>query len=318
MAVLNPEEKTWRKIRIISDDIPFLLEESDGSTDTDTDSSISTSSNASNQSNQSNQSEDMCLITDRKYRRRQSISTPDFLNENVSYENQISKSWNSTYDTNIPKKKEPKKKLPFYNPILNCKSAGIIPYTIVDDVVYFLLQKADSPYKKKESGWNDFGGKKIYLNETTTQVAAREFSEETSCLFYIKEKAHEMHYEIFRNHGDIYYLDRNPSHIDTLNKNITLATKYYDEKINKYPVPLNVSSKETYISYFLRVPYIPDTDLPGAEDLHINYKIRYTRKCKWFSFDDIILLSETDFHKRLQITKVQNRIKSYHEKHLFS
>ncbi len=74
-----------------------------------------------------------------------------------------------------------------YDAITNCKSAGIIPYAVHNGKIYFLFQRSSNPFKRKDSGWNDFGGKKINPTETTADVAAREFSEETSCLFYIKE-----------------------------------------------------------------------------------------------------------------------------------
>jgi hypothetical protein len=210
-----------------------------------------------------------------------------------------------------------KSKLP-YDPVANCKSAGIIPYTIHNDTLYFLFQKADNPSRKKDAGWNDFGGKQLDPKETTIDVAAREFSEETNCLFYLKENINTNSnklYELLKNNENLFY-DENA--VDQLKKLIPESQKFYVNKISEFVIPLYINSKETYISYFVRVNYIPENDIPNAEDLHIFYEDRYTRECRWFTIDDIMQMSENEFHKRLQITKIQKRINNYHKKDLFT
>ncbi|AGC02099.1 NUDIX hydrolase [Acanthamoeba polyphaga moumouvirus] len=205
-----------------------------------------------------------------------------------------------------------------YDAINNCKSAGIIPYTFHNGQLYFLFQKAKNPPRKKDSGWNDFGGKQINPNETTAQIASREFSEETSCLFYLADKkdlkSKEM-YDLFKDNQKLNY---DMDTIQLLKDIILLSQKYYCDKITEYVFPIYVSSKETYISYFVKVKYIPEQDIPKAEDIHINYEDRYLRDCKWFSLNDIMNLNEKDFHKRLQITRIQQRIMKYYEKGLFT
>ena len=217
------------------------------------------------------------------------------------------------------------KKYAEYNPILNCKSAGVIPYTIIDSDICFLFQTTDFPNKKKESGWNDFGGKRSDLTETTTMVAAREFCEETSCLFYIREKMSENNTE--REYESIYDKFKSNYNIDNeqaedsanlLPENILNGTIYYNNKINLDEKLLYTSSKETYISYFLKVPYIPTEDIPSSEDMHIKYNFRYTRKCKWFRSWEILKMTENDFHKRLRLTKIRDRIETYLNKKLFN
>jgi 8-oxo-dGTP pyrophosphatase MutT (NUDIX family) len=201
-----------------------------------------------------------------------------------------------------------------YDAVSNCKSAGIIPYTIHDGIVYFLLQQAQYPSRKKDSGWNDFGGKRIKSNESTAETAAREFSEETSCLFYLKENnsaEFDSFYTSLKNNIDLYYSNES---VEILKKLIPLSQKYYTDKITAFLHPIYISSKETYISYFVKVDYIPDSDLPKAEDIHIPYETRYIRTCKWFTFEELMLLNEKDFHKRLQITKIQQRISDYFDK----
>ncbi len=99
------------------------------------------------------------------------------------------------------------------------------------------------------------------------------------------------------------------STISILKELIPDSQKYYSDKITQYVLPIYASSKEIYISYFVKVPYIDHIDIPIAEDIHINYEIRYIRECKWFTIDDIINLEETDFHKRLQITRISQVLK---------
>ena len=113
-------------------------------------------------------------------------------------EPRISRSWNEGVASNAILKKTKFSSSPDYtayhsnfkkfDPIEKCKSAGIIPYAIHNNQVYFLFQKSDNPLRKKDDGWNDYGGKQGDPSETTAMTAAREFSEETSCLFYLVEK----------------------------------------------------------------------------------------------------------------------------------
>lgn len=205
-----------------------------------------------------------------------------------------------------------------YDAISNCKSAGVIPYTIYNDTVYFLFQQLVNPPRKKDFGWNDFGGKKIPADETTIETASREFSEETSCLFYLKENDSDENsklYNILKDNSYLYYDKRT---VQILKNLITESQKFYKEKITEFVLPIYISSKETYISYFVRVPYIPQEDFPRAEDIHIPYENRYLRNCQWFSFDELMELNEKDFHKRLQITRIQQRVSNYYDKGLFS
>ena len=207
-----------------------------------------------------------------------------------------------------------------YDAITNCKSAGIIPYTIHNGKLYFLLQNFLHPIRKKDNGWNDFGGKRTDSNEPTAETAAREFSEETSCLFYLNEckdtdpAASQEQYNLFKDNPELTY---SPETIELLKQTIIKSQQYYMDKITEFVSPIHISSKETYISYFVNVAYIPASDLPRAEDIHIAYELRYIRECKWFSYTELMMLNEKDFHKRLQITRIQQRIASYCEKGLF-
>lgn len=207
-----------------------------------------------------------------------------------------------------------------YDAINNCKSAGIIPFSIVKGEPIFLLQKLINPLRKKDGGWNDFGGKRIDNSESTAETAGREFSEETSCLFYLKQKSindgNELNgiYGLLKNNIDLYY---NEKTITTLKKLIIEAQQYYFDCINQYASPLYISSKETYISYLIKVDYIPENDLPAAEDIHVNYEEKYLRVCKWFTIKELTEMNVKDFHKRLQITRIQQRLQNYNSKGLF-
>lgn len=199
-----------------------------------------------------------------------------------------------------------------FDAVINCKSAGIIPYSIRNNKIYFLFQRIDSPIKKKDCGWNDFGGKRANDLETTILTASREFNEETSCLFYLNENrspSNDIIYELLKDNPELNY---EKYAVETLKSTILIAQKYFADKISGNTLRY-VSSKETYISYLLKVNYIPEEDIPKAEDIHIPYENRYIRTCKWFSMDEIIKMNENEFHKRLQITKVQNRLRIFHK-----
>ena len=206
-----------------------------------------------------------------------------------------------------------------YDPILHSKGAGIIPYTKKDGQILFLLQQYDNPLKKKDAGWNDFGGKiNSFNNEDAIDAACREFSEETSCLFYLKElgvdiMAEDSEYQMLKNSGTTEYDNKT---IEILKSIIPRSQIFFSNKLKNQSKKIYISSKETYISFLLYVDHIPVIDLPLAEDLHIYYKDRYTRHCKWFTYDELIDIDEKAFHKRLQITKIKQRISNYYENRL--
>jgi len=210
----------------------------------------------------------------------------------------------------------PKPQFQRFNPIDNCRSAGIIPYCLKDGDIFFLFQKSDNPLRRKDDGWNDFGGK-MSNSETTFETAAREFSEETSCLFYLKEQKvfDKELYDALKNNPNLEYpLDV----IEKLRKLIPISQIYFANKISQYASPLFTNSKEIYISYFVKVEYVPIEDIPSAEDIHIVYEDRYRRTCQWLSLGQILSMNEQLFHKRLQITKVQRRIDNFNAKGLFT
>lgn len=202
-----------------------------------------------------------------------------------------------------------------YESSMKAKGAGIIPYTVINSDVYILLQRAIHPHKKKNSGWNDFGGKKN-KSECTITTAAREFSEETSCLFYLNEQPDYQSTYLYTKLLDNKNLYYDAYTITELKRQIPISTKYFFNRINKYVNPINLSSKETYVSYIVKVEYVPAEHIPRAEDIHIPYETRYIRECRWFTMNDLAYLSENDFHKRLQITKIKNQLQLYYNRGL--
>lgn len=208
-----------------------------------------------------------------------------------------------------------------YDAINKCKSAGVIPYTIHDGKILFLLQRiilpSNSSIYKKDKGWNDFGGKKNDIFETTYETAAREFSEETSCIFYLIERSDEESKQLLKSITDKSYL-YDDSVLLKLQHTLNFSKDYFKDKINEFVIPMYISSKEIYISYFIKVTYVPEEYFPDYEDIHVYYDNRYTRECKWFTLEELLDMKEEFFHKRLQITKLQKKIKKYYINDLFS
>ena len=128
----------------------------------------------------------------------------------------------------------------YFDAISKCPSAGIIPYTFYNGLLYFLFQRILNPTRKKDYGWNDFGGKKIDNNETTAETAAREFSEETSCLFYFKsmdDYASEQSYNLLKDNESLYYDEET---IQLLKDTLPLAQKYFSDKITEFASPIYI------------------------------------------------------------------------------
>lgn len=206
-----------------------------------------------------------------------------------------------------------------FDPVNNAMGAGIIPWTYHEGKLLFLLQIRDDQ-TIKDKGFNDFGGKKDSKNEKPFEIAAREFVEETECLFYLQEKIKDepsnyfwrIIYTNLKNNNKTNY---SPEELGLLRQIMTEATAYFKKKLSdNLNDCLYVSCQETYISFLLRTDYVPIVDIPRAEDMHVDYEVRYMRTCKWFTYDELINLDEQLFHKRLQITKIRERIKKmYHD-----
>lgn len=194
------------------------------------------------------------------------------------------------------------------------KGSGIIPYCLKDSELLFLLQKEErgAGGGKKNAGWNDFGGKRIMDKELPHNTAAREFAEETSCLFYLRNKLDTDATTEDRSDTELLFsqLKDNPSLIydkkalKSLVDLIPVASKMYEEKIASDPTYICVNSNHAYSTYFIEVPYVPAEELPRAEDIHIPYKNRYIRSCKWFTMAELNGLARNHLHKRLHLARI--------------
>jgi len=206
-----------------------------------------------------------------------------------------------------------------YDVLNNAQGAGIIPYTCLNGELLFLFQKTVFPDTAKNRGWNDFGGKRDdAIDRNAKEIACREFSEETSCLFYLKEHPNETNNKLYTellHNKDMYY---SPETLDKLKDTFVMSRDYYIDKLNCYELNFNLHIKEIYVSYFLYVPFISDDSFPRSEDIHLDYEYRYIRQCKWISLNDILTLDETEFHKRLQIMKIKNKIQDLWDQNFFN
>lgn len=185
------------------------------------------------------------------------------------------------------------------------KSSGIIPWCIHNGEKKFLFQRISNNENIK--GWLDFGGK-CDKNEDILKTAAREFSEETSGMFYL-----------FSKDFQIMYPDANPKYIyhkylanhKSLNKKrqlkllklINESTEYFYDKLLLNKLVYSYSSVR-YICYYVQVEYIQPSKLLESEDIHVYYKHRYIRQSKWFTIKEIKDSHKHDFHKRLQFTNM--------------
>jgi 8-oxo-dGTP pyrophosphatase MutT (NUDIX family) len=196
----------------------------------------------------------------------------------------------------------------FKKPI--ARSAGVIPYTYIDGVLHFLLQKEDVPHMKKAKGWNDFGGKPEKTDKNSMETAVREFNEETGCLFYLKETDNILYNQLKQDNYDAKNKDHNKMVADTIVSIMKDAKTYYYNKLSATQ-PLFINNKTTYVSYFLPVEYIPTDELPKAEDMHVDYETRYWRTCRWFNYQEIINMDDRIMHSRIRVSPIKNKLMYY-------
>lgn len=205
-----------------------------------------------------------------------------------------------------------------YDILKHAKGAGVIPYTFIDGILHFLFQRSTFPLNPKNQGWNDFGGKKDGDDGDAIDIAAREFTEETNCLFYLREnlsiEGNAKLFELLQHRDDMTYSD---NAVVSLKKLLPIAKTYYNIKLRNQNQELKLKIKETYASYFIYVPYIEANIIPKAEDLHVDYDVRYMRECKWISFTELLEINDDEFHKRLQIVKIKARIQDLFNRNLF-
>lgn len=147
------------------------------------------------------------------------------------------------------------------NKICPCKAAGIMPYTIINNNIYFLFQKPNN----KKSFYTDFGGKREEYDHSIIRTAAREFSEETNGCFFLFNYINEINNCTSNN--------INKSTIITesilLNENLIFLYNYTGK----------------YILYFLYI-YPININLLGNYELSSKHQIK--RNCEWIHGSKLI------------------------------
>ena len=155
-----------------------------------------------------------------------------------------------------------------------CKAGGILPYTIINNNVYFLLQKQfNKKTTNKQSLYSDFGGKREKTDPNIRYTAAREFSEETNGIFFNKQQ------------------NKN------LNQNIKTST-IITESLLKHQLPLYIYNYNgKYLIYLL---YVYPININKFDNIEFFTKLK--RTCEWINGK---LLINDDFIN----TKLQYRLR---------
>lgn len=186
------------------------------------------------------------------------------------------------------------------------KSAGVVPYSYVEGKLYFLFQITHPPIsdiksRNKIGVLCDFGGKRdALLDKDIIMTASREFSEETSCLFFEK--------------------DSEKNNLKNLKNLITKSTEHYSNQIknmcekHKY---FELYHDFSYVVYLLKTDYIPAETFPDKEDQYINYDVHYKRECLWISYDDLMRMPYYKIHRRLNAVKLLPKIRCLYDNDLF-
>ena len=178
------------------------------------------------------------------------------------------------------------------------RAAGIIPYALVDGEMKFLFQRYVNPRKKNDIGWTDFGGKINNVDRSAHETASREFSEETCCVFYLNELDDiDTKDNIIKKIEDVPFENRE-SYQKIMKEIIPESISHFSLKLKNANAPYIYNGKK-YVCYLMKVNYIPETDIPQFEDMHIDYDDRYYRECKWFSLAELKKLDKWSFHRRL-------------------
>ena len=163
-----------------------------------------------------------------------------------------------------------------------CKACGILPFTIIENKLYFLLQK------DKKNIYSDFGGKREIYDTDYIKTASREFAEETNGFFFTNKLIN----------NDI-----------TIANNIKKSTIIIDSII-RYNKPLylyNYIGK--YLIYLLEIPSINTKFLGTCE--HNNVK-NVNRLCNWTEYNKLLnnefIKNNVTFRLKKGITHIINKL----------
>jgi len=160
-----------------------------------------------------------------------------------------------------------------HNKPYTCKASGILPYTIINNEIYFLLQQID-----KTNLYSDFGGKREKTDNSIKYTAAREFSEETNGYFFSN-------------------ISNTLSDTDLIKKSRIII-----ESLLIYNNPLYIYNfNGKYLIYLLYIKSIDPNKLDNVEK-YSNIK----RKCKWIKRSSLI---NDDFIKKKIDYRLRNKLK---------
>lgn len=178
---------------------------------------------------------------------------------------------------------------PNHNIVINnqnyqCKAGGILPYTIINNNIYFLLQKQYSKKNNsKDSLYSDFGGKREKSDPNIGYTAAREFSEETNGIFFNKS---------------------NNNNLDDKIKTSTIIT----ESLLKHNIPeyiYNYNGK--YLIYLL---YVYPVNTEKFDNIEFFTKLK--RTCEWINckelLNDDFINTKLQYRLRKGLKKTINRL----------
>ena len=167
------------------------------------------------------------------------------------------------------------------NKIYPCKAAGIMPYTIINNEIYFLFQLPNN----KKPLYTDFGGKRELFDSSIIQTAAREFSEETNGCFF-----HD-------------YKSNNNYRTNDIKKSTIIVESLL---LNNNSIFLyNFTGK--YILYFIYI-YPINLTLLGEYELLSKNKVK--RNCEWINGSKLIEESFINY-------KLQHRMRKGFKKTIY-
>lgn len=191
-----------------------------------------------------------------------------------------------------------------------------MPFSIINGRPYFLIQLADFVYDKngfrrkpKCNGYAEFGGKRDKGDRDILETAAREFMEETAAMPYLWEIGSSEYFgNLFEDeYQDLHFLPEvTDRHL--LTSQIKDGTEYYYQRLLNSPT-MYINNQDSYVVFFLEIPYLPSSHLPLHEDMHIEYEDRYQRICKWVDLKTLNNLPVASLHIRLRTKTWEKKLK---------
>jgi 8-oxo-dGTP pyrophosphatase MutT (NUDIX family) len=165
--------------------------------------------------------------------------------------------------------------------------AGVIPFSVHDNKVYFLFQTVFSG--RKTGFYIDFGGGQNQ-GESYQATAAREFIEETETMFFSQDPA------------EIKTARRTPSRI---NRHLELMNHYFYQTLTVYPhwwcrrEPGNKIPPKDWKTFFIEVPFRELDAFNKEWEIEDKKESRFKKKRRlhWLEADELLALYDQDAEK---------------------